>query len=175
MSLKTSAGALAAGVMLRPMRPDDLDAVLRIQREAHGDDYQESAEVLGRKLQLAPDACWFAECEGVGLGYVFAHSWAAGVPPLHAPIARIPPHADQGFLHDLAVSPQARGAGVGGGLLERVMTWSQRLGHGALELVALPDALGYWRGFGFVAQPVALPAGYGEGAAFMRRVRLSGD
>ena len=172
MSLKAW-NASSAGVLLRTMRVNDLDAVVRIQREAYGDDYQESAEVLGHKLRLAPEACWFAEYEGVGLGYVFAHPWAAGVPRLHAPIAHIPSNADQGFLHDLAVSPRARGAGVGGRLFERVRMWSRGAGHSALGLVALADAVAYWSALGFVAQPLSPPKGYGEGAVFMRR--YSGD
>nr|WP_038000555.1 GNAT family N-acetyltransferase [Thauera linaloolentis] len=150
------------------MRMDDLDAVMRIQREAYGDAYQESADVLGRKLSLAPEGCWFAERGGEGLGYVFAHPWSAGAPCLHAQIENLPPRADHGFLHDLAVSPRARGLGVGRGLFGKVRSWSERAGHQALALVALADAVAYWRGLGFAAEPLALPDGYGAGAVFMR-------
>lgn len=154
--------------MLRAMRMDDLDAVLRIQREAYGDDYQESAEVLARKLRLAPDACWFAERDGLGLGYVFAHPWTAGAPRLHAPLASLPPAADHGFLHDLAVSPRARGERLGGRLFAQVLDWSRAAEHRALQLVALVDAVGFWRRLGFVPCAQALPEGYGEGALLMR-------
>jgi len=150
------------------MRMDDLDAVLRIQREAYGDDYQESAEVLGRKLQLAPDACWFAERDGVGLGYVFAHPWSADAPRLHAEIGCLPSPADHGFLHDLAVSPRARGERLGGRLFAQVLGWSRAASHRGLHLVALADAVSFWRRLGFVPSAQALPEGYGEGAVLMR-------
>lgn len=158
----------SAAVVLRTMRVDDLGAVLRIQREAYGDAYQESAEVLGRKLGLAPGACWLAESGGEALGYVFAHPWAADAPPLHERIEDLPAQADHGFLHDLAVSPRARGLGVGRGLFGKVRCWSEQAGLGALTLVALADAAAYWRGLGFTAVPLALPTGYGVGAQFMR-------
>jgi GNAT superfamily N-acetyltransferase len=158
----------ASSVTLRAMRMDDLDAVLRIQREAYGDDYQESAQVLGRKLRLAPDACWFAERDGVGLGYVFAHPWSADAPRLHAPIVTLPPVADHGFLHDLAVSPRARGERLGGRLFAQVLDWSRAAGHRGLQLVALADAVGFWRRLGFVPCAQALPEGYGKGAVLMR-------
>lgn len=156
-------------VGLRTMRSGDLDAVLRIQREAYGDAYQESAEVLARKLSLAPEACWLAECGDEAFGYVFAHPWQAGVPQLHTLIDRLPGQADHGFLHDLAVSPRACGMGVGRALFGTVRAWSEQAGHRALTLVALADAVAYWRGLGFVPQALSLPEGYGAGAVCMRR------
>ncbi len=156
-------------VGLRAMRGGDLDEVLRIQREAYGDAYQESAHVLGRKLSLAPEACWLAERDGEALGYVFAHPWQAGAPQLHALVECLPERADHGFLHDLAVSPRARGMGVGSALFDKVRVWSEQAGHRALTLVALADAVAYWRGLGFASRTLTLPDGYGAGAVFMRR------
>jgi GNAT superfamily N-acetyltransferase len=101
---------------------------------------------------------------------VFAHPWSVGVPRLHVAIGRLPQRAEHGFLHDLAVSPRARGMGVGRALFGKVRTWSRRAGHRALALVALADAVAYWRGLGFAAEPLALPDGYGAGAVFMRCV-----
>ena len=167
MSLKD--GHSTTAVTLRTMRAADLDAVLRIQREAYGDAYQESAEVLGRKLDISPGACWLAERGGEALGYVFAHPWRAGAPPLHERIDSLPARADHGFLHDLAVSPRARGLGVGRSLFGKVTNWSAQAGHRALTLVALADAVGYWHGLGFAAVPQVLPDAYGAGAQFMRR------
>lgn len=168
--LRPSAGRL------RPLRAVDLPAVLRIQREAYGDGYQESAAVLGRKLQLAPQGCWGAEAGGELIAYLFAHPWWREVPPpLHVPLERLPAAADSLFVHDLAVSARARGGGLAAGLLARVARRARADGHRWLNLVALADAVGYWRRHGFV--PVAgggpLPAGYGEGALFMQ-CRLAG-
>ncbi len=168
MSL-TLRGASSALVRVRAMRVDDIDAVLRIQREAYADGYQESAEVLGRKLSLAPEACWFAEREGRGLAYIIAHPWCDNAPPLHAAIECLPAGAEFGFVHDLAVCARARGAGVGASLFAKVQAWAQHCGLRGLRLVALADARAYWCGLGFDAMPAPLPAGYGAGAVFMRR------
>ncbi|ENO92390.1 GCN5-like N-acetyltransferase [Thauera sp. 28] len=160
---------VANGVTLRPMRQADLGAVLAIQRLAYGDDYQEDAEVFARKLALAPAACWFAEHGDKALGYVFAHPWSSGVPRLHSPIERLPDVLEQGFLHDLAVSPAARGLGLGRALFGKVQAWSRASNLQALGLVALADAIDFWRGLGFAADGAELPCGYGAGALYMRR------
>jgi hypothetical protein len=149
----------------------DLPAVLAIQRAAYGDGYQESAAVLGRKLELAPQACWLAQSDGIAVGYVFAHPWNdAGAPPLHAPLQALPANAAHGFVHDLAVSPAARGLGVAAALFGRVRDWAAGAGYRGLRLVALADAVPFWARQGFAAVPEVLPAGYGEGACSMERV-----
>lgn len=166
----TMAQAAVARPVLRPLRADDLPAVLAIQRAAYGDDYQESAAVLGRKLALAPQACWLAQSEGAVVGYVFAHPWGdAGAPPLHAPLQALPARAAHGFVHDLAVSPAARGLGVAAALFARVRDWSDGAGHRGMRLVALADALPFWVRQGFAVMPGTLPPGYGEGACLMER------
>lgn len=160
---------------LRPLRPTDLPSVLAIQRAAYGDGYQESAAVLGRKLELAPRACWLAESGGVAVGYVFAHPWSdTGAPPLHAPLLALPARAGQGFVHDLAVSPAARGLGVAAALFGRVRDWSAAAGHRGLRLVALAEAVPFWARQGFGPLPAVLPAGYGEGACLMARALRDG-
>ena len=156
--------------VLRPMRADDLGAVLRIQREAYGDGYQESAAVLGAKLALAPQGCWLAEHGGEALAYVFAHPWhEAAPPPLHAPLMALPAATDTVFLHDLAVARAARGSGVAAGLCAKVEAWARRCGARSISLVALAAAVPYWRRNGYAAVAQTLPAGYGVGALPMRR------
>lgn len=166
---RVSAGAPPC--RLRPIAPADLPAVLVVQRAAYGDAYQESAEVLGAKLALAPDGCWLAEGRDGVLGYVFAHPWAAEPPPLHVALAAVPAGERVAFLHDLALLPQGRGGGLAARLFERVVAWAAREGLGRLMLVALADARAYWLRKGFAsARPAgcaALPAGYGTGADFM--------
>ena len=167
------APASTPGLALRPLRAADLPVVLAIQRAAYGDGYQESAAVLGRKLALAPQACWMAHRGDDALGYVFAHPWdAAGAPPLHVALAALPAGADRGFVHDLAVSPAARGLGVAAALFGRVRDWSRAAGHVGMRLVALGDAVPFWTRLGFSALPSDLPAAYGDGACLMERVLL---
>lgn len=162
------APGVVPGLALRPLSEADLPAVLVLQRAAYGDDYQESARVLARKLELEREACWLAQLGGVAVGYVFAHRWSGeGAPPLHAPLAALPDCADHGFVHDLAVSPAARGLGVAVALFARVRAWSAAAGHRGLRLVALADAVPFWTRHGFSALAADLPAGYGRGACLM--------
>ncbi|WEN41579.1 hypothetical protein CKCBHOJB_01132 [Thauera sp. GDN1] len=173
MAGRGRAAASTPRLALRPLRATDLPAVLAIQRAAYGDGYQESAAVLARKLALAPQACWLAHRGDDALGYVFAHPWdGGGAPPLHVALAALPAGADRGFVHDLAVSPAARGLGVAAALFGRVRDWSRAAGHRRLRLVALGDAVPFWTRQGFSALPAELPAAYGDGACLMERVLL---
>lgn len=170
MSASGRAAAPQPQVVLRPLRAADLPAVLAIQRAAHGDGYQESAVVLGRKLALAPQACWLAQRGGEAVGYVFAHPWNdRGAPPLHLALETLPPAADRGFVHDLAVSPAVRGLGVAAALFGRVRDWSRAAGHRSMRLVALADAVPFWARQGFSPLADGLPAAYGDGACLMER------
>ncbi|WP_248281098.1 GNAT family N-acetyltransferase [Azoarcus sp. TTM-91] len=153
---------------LRLMRSGDLPAVLQVQRAAYGDGYQESAEVLGAKLALAPAFCWVVEHGGAVGAYVFAHPWRRQAPPpLHSRLAHLPPAADCLFVHDVAVLPALRGAGAAGALFRQVAAEAALRRMSCLTLVALADAIAYWQRHGFSAQSTGLPEGYGTGAAFM--------
>lgn len=167
-------GCGAPRVHTRPLRAADLDSVLAIQRAAYGDAYQESAAVLGRKLALAPRACWLAEIDGQPVGYVFAHPWHdLAPPPLHVELVPVAAVAQLAFVHDLAVAPAARGAGVAAALFSRVRQWSAQARHRRMLLVALKDAPGFWQRHGFRALARSLPPGYGDGACLMERALVS--
>lgn len=72
-------------------------------------------------------------------------------------------------MHDLAVSPAARGLGVAAALFGCVRDWSAGAGYRGMRLVALADAVSFWARQGFAVVPAALPPGYGEGACLMER------
>ncbi|THF62353.1 GNAT family N-acetyltransferase [Pseudothauera nasutitermitis] len=155
--------------VLRPLRVTDLDAVLRVQASAYPPGYHEEAEVFATRLALAPGACWLGEQDGRAAAYVIAHPWADEQPPaLHTPLGERPPGGDRVFLHDLAVSPDARGGGLARGLFGKVADWARAQGAREIMLVALADAHGFWLRQGFAADPAPLPAAYGAGACRMR-------
>ena len=153
---------------VRALYVADLPAVLTIQCAAYGAEYRESAAVLGRKLELAPGGSWLAEVGGAAVGYVFAHPWGGvAAPPLHVPLDALPVRAERGFIHDLAVLPGARGLGVAAMLFSRVREWSGAASHRDIRLVALVDAVPFWKRHGFSALSARLPPGYGDGACLM--------
>lgn len=163
----------------RPAHRSDLPAVLAVQRQAHGDAFQENAEVFESRLEFAPDAAWVAEREGLVVGYLFAHPWKGRTPPaLNCIVEALPADCDTAYLHDLAVLPGERGGGAAMGLFERFERWCRAKGLGRSMLVAVGAAGGFWSRLGFERLPddAALAAKlspYGAGAACMVRARLS--
>lgn len=77
------------------------------------------------------------------------------------------------FLHDLALTPAARGLRVGERLVAAALEAARRDGLTEAELIAVEGAAGYWRRLGFV-EPAMTPAlatkvaGYGDAARWMR-------
>ena len=77
------------------------------------------ASFLGTQMRDEDSVVLVAELEGQVIGYVYA-----AIEPLSWKELR-----DQaGFIHDIAVDPLARGAGVGAQLLEAAVEWLR--GHG---------------------------------------------
>lgn len=51
----------------------------------------------------------------------------------------VPDDAGEAYLRSLWVSPDARGHGVGEGLIDRVRTWAEEAWAGVLKLAVVPD------------------------------------
>ena len=76
---------------------------------------------------------------------------------------------DEFYLHDLAVSRQARGKGIGQRLLATALAFATDEGFEHAGLVAVQDAPAFWRKQGFKpASTQKSLAEYGEGATYMR-------
>lgn len=78
------------------------------------------------------------------------------------------------FLHDLALSPAARGLRVGERLVVAALEAARRDGLAEAELIAVEGAADYWRRVGFMEATMtpALAtkvAGYGDAARWMTR------
>lgn len=162
-------------VTVRAIRPDDLPAVIQVQRRAYDDALQEAVEVFGAKLRLAPDSAWLAEHDGRTIAYLFAHPWAGYTPPaLNLPLAALPPETDCAYLHDLAVRPEARGSGVALLLIDRFERWAKERGFERSMLVAVGSAERFWARIGFERTLGATAfreklSDYGAGAVCMHR------
>jgi len=160
---------------VRPMRPDDVEPVLRIQASVYPAAILEGAALFLNRLQISPGTCLVAE-NGAGLlGYLVAYPWLADRPPaLDAPLDALPDQADSWFVHDCAVLPAAQGLGVAQALLQGGLQVARRQGLCHTSLVALRSAVGYWERLGY--RSVAATAGlraklaqYGTGARYMVR------
>ncbi len=156
-------------IKIRTIRALDWPAIMAIQSECYHQLEPEPLEVMSNKAELAPACCWVAERQGRVLGYLLCHPWCAHQPPpLSVPMTALAGH-EEFYLHDLAVSDQARGLGVGQRLLATALDFASREGYRHAGLVAVQDAPAFWRKQGFV--PARTPKSleeYGEGAVYMR-------
>ena len=163
----------------RPMTEADLDGVVAVAAEAFPDHFEDRA-CFAERLALFPQGCRVLGDETAGVhGYLFAYPWRAdAAPPLNALIGALPRDASVLYLHDLALSPTARGGGHAASAVEAVVELARGGGWPAISLVAVNDAAGFWARYGFeVADPPGLRdklASYGPDARYMvRRIRAA--
>jgi ribosomal protein S18 acetylase RimI-like enzyme len=135
--------------LIRTMQQADLPAVVRLQDRCYSDQLFESAEVVAQRLMLYPQSCWVASYHDKIWGYLFSYPSRLGqVNPLGAGFGQYE-QADCLYLHDMAVSPDARGQGVAFALLQQAREYARELGLGELALVAVQNSASYWQQHGF--------------------------
>ena len=155
-------------VTLREITVADLPAIVQIQQACYPADLLESTSDFANKLQASPHSSWLAEHEGNICAYFFTYPWHGAQPPrLGIPLHSPDTPADTHFWHDLAVLPQARGAGIAPALIQHALNWGREQGLHITRLVAIQQAAGFWQRWGFTAErPVT---GYGNGAVLMQK------
>ena len=121
----------------RPMRADDLEAVVEIARLSFPDHFEDRA-CFQNRLALYPRGCFvLAAAEGAVRGYLIAYPWRAdAAPPLNTVIEGLPAEAEVIYLHDLALHPEARGGGVTPEIVERLAEQADERGWPARALGA---------------------------------------
>lgn len=168
------AGAVSA--FARPMIPDDLAGVDRLQREVYGPQFVEDLAVFGDKLQRFPEGCWTSVTGGTMVGYLFSHPAQFAAPPaLNRLLTGTADRPDCYFIHDVVVAPSHRGAGVGTRLVSAALTVAVRRGYTRAALVSVQGSRPYWERHGF--DVVEAPSGavdavresYGASACYMSR------
>ncbi len=162
------------------MTPDDLDAVLALQKRCYGVSFLERREAFAAKLAVTDglDCCWMARQQGEPVAYaVSLPVCEATMPALDAPQCARPAVPTFLFLHDMAVAPEARSLGLASQLLQHLATSAQAQGLLRLGLVAVQGSVPYWQRQGFAA-PAEVSAGlaaklasYGADARFLTRAQ----
>lgn len=163
---------------LRALTRADLPAALAIQSLSYPAFLQEDEPAFASRLDVPASYCLAAERDGSLAGYLLAHGWPAASPP---PVGqRLDPETPSEvlFIHDLAISPAGRGAGVGRALVDRAFALAALDGLSRAELIAVEGAADYWRGLGFAEAETspalaAKVAGYGPKARWMTK-RIGG-
>lgn len=152
------------------MHPGDLPAVMAIQRACYGSALLEPLHVLRARLAAASDTCWVALHGGQVQAYLAAYRSRLGAVTALNGAFRPVAAPDTLYLHDLAVHPEAHGAGLGGRLVDTLLARARQEGLRWSALVAVQGAAPYWQRRGFashVADPAALHS-YGEADYMVR-------
>ena len=160
--------------VLRPMIAADLPAVLAVQAQCYGSALLEGADALASRLALSPTTCWVAASDNKLAAYLFTHVWpAASLPPWNGLLARTWTDDDAltWFVHDMAVAPVGRGAGLAARLYEAARGAAIDIGLTTSRLIAVQSAGAYWRRLGYAPMDVGVHADklatYGDDALLM--------
>ena len=158
---------------INPLTLADLSSVARIQQECYPADFLESEGSFANKITGCADFSFMASSQGSALGYVVALPWLFGqILDLDGTQYQLPQHPDCLYIHDLAVSTQARSQGVAEHLLSSVFQQAETEGYQRLGLVAVQGAASYWQRQGFKekqgnAEFQRYLATYGDDAVYM--------
>lgn len=162
-----------SALTLRPLTAEDVDAVLRIQRQCYGEHLVEPRDVFARRLQAASHCSWAAVRDDEVVAYLAAYWSRPGtVTPLNGDFIEYP-DASVLYLHDMAVSPRAKGYGVAQRLLSAAYQQALQRNICQAALVSVQGSQTYWQRQGFRATQVTNAAqqqhlaSYGEGAIYM--------
>lgn len=157
----------------RSMTAADLDRVAEIAVIGFPDHF-EGRPCFANRLALNPAGCFVLETPGGLEGYLVAYPWREGAAPtLNTLIEAIPTDAGVLYLHDLALTPAVRGQGWSKPAVQAVVDLARAGGWATIALVAVNDAVDFWRGHGFAVRQTpemtAKLASYGSDARYMVR------
>jgi len=129
---------------IRLMQIDDLGAVVRLQDHCYADEFYEAPQIVNKRLMLYPQSCWVACYQDKIWGYLFSYPSRLGqINPLGAEFGQYD-QANCLYLHDMAVSPDARGQGVATALLNAAIRYAGTLDLAHLALVAVQNSADFW-------------------------------
>ena len=144
------------------------NSILKIQEEAYTDIIPEDINILKSKWLSSPNTCAvYLDHKNMILAYLLAHPWASEVPPkLHEKTPII--NSLNLYIHDLALSHEARGKGIAKKLVINLIDNARTRGFTKILLVAVQNSDKFWAKFGFVVIPNALIcSSYGNNSKLM--------
>jgi predicted N-acetyltransferase YhbS len=141
---------LTTAMRLRPVTPDDIPAIHRLETETYRPELHESAAAFLQLVRLFPEGAFGCFDEAGLCGYAFGAPTRAGSTlELRTPLERIAEDADTFYIHDVAVAPRCRGTGVGTRLATGLLDLARTRGFRRSELVSVQGSAPFWGRFGF--------------------------
>lgn len=163
----------------RPMRPDDLPAVVALADRIHVA-HPEQPAVFAERLTLHAEGCFVLAAPAGVAGYAVSHPWTFGAPPaLDTLLGALPERSDTYYIHDVALDPAMRGTGAAAAIVARIVAHARTLALPHVSLVAVNGTAPFWRRHGFA--PCDAPdlaaklTTYGDDAVLMLRPLPSTD
>jgi ribosomal protein S18 acetylase RimI-like enzyme len=155
------------------MSSADLPRVAGLAAQVHAA-YPEDAAVFAERLRLYPTGCHACEAGGRLIGYVLSHPWRdRAAPALNSLLGALPASPATYYIHDLALLPEARGAGAGSAIVAALVARARAEKLPTMSLVAMHESEAFWRRHGFeIVEDAALAEklrSYDEAARFMVR------
>lgn len=145
------------------------DGILKIQEEAYTDLPPEDVSILKSKWLASPDTCFiYSSNENKILAYLLSHPWGSDSPPKLNEEATVDKGTSNLYLHDLALSNEARGQGIARALVENLINNAKTQGFTKIQLVAVQGSSSFWVKYGFmVIVNAAICPSYGSAARLM--------
>jgi len=146
--------------------------ILEIQDQSYQEIGTEELEVLKGKKEASPDTCFVCLSDnGEVEGYLLAHPWGGISPPkLFEPLPDVE-GCEYLYLHDMAMSPQSKGKGLGRATAIKLFEVAQNKGINRVNLVAVQGSESFWTRMGFQeVTDVNVCSSYGENAVLMEKI-----
>jgi GNAT superfamily N-acetyltransferase len=140
---------MQSDMSIRPICSTDWPAIMAIQAQCYVELTPESLGVMQSKWRASPTSCLVFEQQGRVLAYALVHPWQRGdAPSLETDISgQI--NANCWYLHDMAITPNAQGMGIGKQLFIYMVNQAKALAVNGIGLVAVQGAQTYWQPQGF--------------------------
>lgn len=148
--------------------------ILKLQAEVYHLVEPESLEVLQDKWLRSPNSCFIYRDDERIAGYALAHSWNSKTPPKL--FNKLPKGTDGSilFLHDLAVSSNSFGKGIGSTMMAHLVNIAIVSGYREIRLVSVQNSMQFWKKQGFITLEQQVCKSYGDSAQLMK-LELDGD
>jgi len=145
------------------------DGILKIQEEAYTELPPEDVCILRSKWLASPDTCSiYSSNENKILAYLLSHPWGSDSPPKLNEEVPVNNETSNLYLHDLALSKEARGKGIAKALVENLINNAKTQGITKILLVAVQGSSSFWVKYGFmVIANAAICPSYGSAAKLM--------
>lgn len=157
----------------RPMRDEDLDAVLHVAGVVHPA-LPESKAVFAERRSLFPQGCIVLASGASIEGYAVSHPIRRfQPPPLDTMLGKLAADANDYYIHDFAVMPARRGEGLAAAGVNALLEVARS--YETASLISVYETADFWSRFGFA--PADRDMGdrlgpYGARAVYMLRKSL---